>query len=86
MVKLKLKLILGPPHFLCLLERVCLKLQKTLNPEKWQYFKIKYFSFLVSNFMISHLNQYIIDALAHWLYFYTCIYKYRKNDKQTTNL
>ena len=32
--------------------------------------------------MISHLNQYIIDALAHWLYFYTCTYKYRKNDKQ----
>ena len=58
------KLTRWPHNFIFPLERICLTLQNTLNLEKWQYFNIKNFKFFVWNFMISHLNQYIIGKMT----------------------
>ena len=43
----KKKLTQWPYNFICHLERVCIIIQNTLNLEKWQYFNIKKFNFLV---------------------------------------
>ena len=66
------------PQFYLSFRKGMLRIINTLNQGKWQYFNIKNFNFFL-NFMISHLNQYIIVCIFLILHGEVYIFGYKSD-------